>query len=78
MIKEYETTVSKIIYYDKNKKTNFWRMSVKCHLWVPLTVVRDNTKTFTSVGLSCKYVILFSKETLRVRCSYVISHNITC
>ena len=41
MIKEYETTVSKIIYYDKNKtkkkkKTNFWRISVKFHLWVPL------------------------------------------
>ena len=36
MIKEYETTVSKIIYYiDKNKKkTNFWRISVKFHLWV--------------------------------------------
>ena len=37
MIKEYETAVSKIIYYDKNKKkTNFWRISVKFQLWVPL------------------------------------------
>ena len=36
MIKEYETTVSKIIYYDKNKKPNFWKISVKFHLWVPL------------------------------------------
>ena len=36
MIKEYETTVSKIIYYDKDKKTNFWRISVKFLMWVPL------------------------------------------
>ena len=36
MIKEYETAVSKIIYYDKNKKTNFWTISLKFHLWVPL------------------------------------------
>ena len=43
MIKEYETTVSKIIYYDKNKKkTNFWRISVKFHLLVPL----NNNKLF--------------------------------
>ena len=31
-------------------------------------IVRDNAKTFTSVGLSFKEVILFSKS-LRVRCS---------
>ena len=31
-------TVFKIIYYDRNKKTNFWRVSVKFHLWVPLIV----------------------------------------
>ena len=37
IIKEYETTVSKIIYYGKNKKTNFWRIFVKFQLWVPLS-----------------------------------------
>ena len=37
MIKEYETTVSKILFImTKTKKTNFWRISVKFHLWVPL------------------------------------------
>ena len=39
MITEYETTVSKIIYYNKNKKTNFWRISMKFHLLVPLKVL---------------------------------------
>ena len=31
-------------------------------------LVRDNAKTFTSVGLSCKDIIFFQK-TSRVRCS---------
>ena len=31
-------------------------------------IVRDNTKTFTSIGLFYKDIILFSKK-LRVRCS---------
>ena len=39
-------------------------------------IVRDNAKTFTSVGLSCKAVII--KKKLRVDVVYVKSNSIVC
>ena len=41
-------------------------------------IVRDNAKTFTSVGLSFKGVILFSKEFYVFDVVYVKSNSITC
>ena len=64
MIKEYETTVSKIIYYDKNRKTNFWRTSVKFHLWVPLKALRYVHGVFTAVSEIC--VVLELCENARI------------
>ena len=48
-------TVSKIIYYDKNKKMNFWRISVKFQLWVPLKCLELDQKDLTVSRLVAEY-----------------------
>ena len=55
MIKEYETTVSKLFIMTKTRKTNFWRVSVKFHLWVPLIAIRPSDGNVKPGGHLCAF-----------------------
>ena len=48
--------------------------------WLRCTayIVKDNAKIFTSMGLPCKDVILFSKKLYMFNVVYVKSNKITC